>query len=135
MLSQRNIYHYLISVITLMLLVLKSSGETLQNKRPELCYLCPQKIFTGPFFNLLFSAHASTLHPPLCHFAVPKQCDDPCLEGEVIHMSLHSLAAGRLCWLSQSNERLCPAAGTHLQAQQEGRGPTLCTFHVGLCQI
>lgn len=74
-------------------------------------------------------AHVSILHPPnsVCHF--PEQ------SSVLIHIWRDSLAPGRFWWLSQSRERLSPAAGTHLQAQQEGRGATLSTFHVGLRQV
>lgn len=93
-----------------MLLVLKSSGETLQNTTSELCYSSLQSFSLVPF-KLPFSDHLPTcqslpLQPPF---------DFPL-----------GLAFGG-----------CPRArrGSHLQAQQEGRGPTLSTFHVGLCQV
>lgn len=115
----------------------------LQTCRGMLCYSqadCMSLTSSGclhpGLIQLLVSQFFSLPHF-LCHFPVPEQisvliwvCRDPLL------MCLwSSLAPDGLWWLSQTNECLCFHPCTHLQAQEEGRRPTLCTLHVGLGEV
>lgn len=89
----------------------------------DLVQLLVSQFFSLPYF--------------LCHFPLPEQISVLIwVYGDLLLMCLwSSLAPDSLWWVSHRNECLCFHPRTHLQAQEEGRRPTLCTLHVGLSEV
>lgn len=84
------------------------------------------------------AAHGSfLLQHFLCHVPVPEQISVliQVYRDQLLMCLWNSLHRTGLWWLSQRNQCLCFYPCTHLQAEEEGRRPTLSTLHIGLCEV